>query len=342
MRIEAFSEGKSFARPQDCEDAFLVLPGMGYAVIDGVTDRAGRPFGALRGGRFAAGLVQRALADGLAAEDLSVEGGHARIARLLTLIEARLRAGYAEHGRLEDARASAAARAGATLALVFHDGDMLRMAAIGDSGVRVTLTDDVFLHLDSKPLDRITSLMRREAWALLTARGVAGSEREAIASTVVGRGLAVAPEGMTDAETAEIAARVGASIARELPNLDAQEAAVILAGGVSAQRSFANRDADGLSYGVIDGFCAPPRHVAGAAWPRASVRRIELFTDGYFDVPAGFGLAVWERRFREVEALDPHKIGDFASMKGSGPQNWSDDRTYLCVDFVNEAGGAQA
>ena len=42
MRIEAFSEGKVFARPQDNEDAFLVLPGMGYAVVDGVTDYADR------------------------------------------------------------------------------------------------------------------------------------------------------------------------------------------------------------------------------------------------------------------------------------------------------------
>lgn len=341
MRVEAFSRGKSLARPQDNEDAFLVLPGMGYAVIDGVTDRAGQPFGASKGGRFAAQIVARALADGLAAEDVTVEGGAARAARLLTLIEARLRAGYAAHGRLHEAQASADARAGATLALVFHDGDQLRMAAIGDSGVRVTTTQGAFLHLDSKPLDRITSLMRREAWAVLTARGVAGAAREAITTAVVGRGLAVAPEGMTGAEAASIAGRVAGLITQEFPGLDPEEVGVMIAGGVSAQRRFANRDADGLAYGVIDGFGVPPLHVANAAWRRDEVERIELFSDGYFDVAAGFGVAAWEARFREVEALDPHKIGAFSSMKGTGPDNWTDDRTYLGVEFADEATGAQ-
>lgn len=334
MRVEAFSAGKQFARPQANEDAFLVLPGMGYAVVDGVTDRSGRMFGAQRGGRFASGLVIRALADGLAAEDLTTEGGEARLARLLTLIDAFLRAGYAAHERLEEARASADARAGATLALVYHDGDLLRMAAIGDSGVRVRHAGGETLHLDAKPLDRITSLIRRETWRRLEAAGDPVPTREAIATAAVWRGLAAAPEGMTAEDAAAIAARVAALCAQEMPQIAAAEIDAMIAGGVSAQRRFANRDADGLAYGVIDGFGAPRRHLATRVWPRAEVTRVELFSDGYFDVAPGFGVDAWEARFREVEAIDPHKIGDFASMKGSGPDHWTDDRTYVGVDFA--------
>ncbi len=334
MRIEAFSEGKVFARPQDNEDAFLVLPGMGYAVVDGVTDRSGRLFGSLRGGRFAAGLVIRALADGLAAEDLAVDGGEARLARLLTLIDAFLRAGYAAHGRLDEARASADARAGATLALVFHDGDLLRMVAIGDSGVRVAGAIGEFLHLDAKPLDRITALIRRETWRRLEAQGAPPGQCDAVAMAAVARGLGAAPEGLAADDAQAIAARVATISAREIPQIAPSDIAQMIEGGVSAQRRFANREDGDLAYGVIDGFGVPPRHVATRAWPRAQVTRIELFSDGYFDAASGFGVAAWEARFREIEALDPHKIGDFASMKGSGPDHWTDDRTYLGIDLT--------
>ena len=42
MKIEAFSEGKNLDAPEANEDQFLVLPGRGYAVIDGATDISGR------------------------------------------------------------------------------------------------------------------------------------------------------------------------------------------------------------------------------------------------------------------------------------------------------------
>ena len=42
MKIEAFSEGKKLDAPEANEDRFLILPGLGYAVIDGATDISGR------------------------------------------------------------------------------------------------------------------------------------------------------------------------------------------------------------------------------------------------------------------------------------------------------------
>ena len=44
MRIEAFSQAKDPADPGANEDQFLVLPGLGYAVIDGVSDIEGRRY----------------------------------------------------------------------------------------------------------------------------------------------------------------------------------------------------------------------------------------------------------------------------------------------------------
>jgi hypothetical protein len=48
VRIEAFSEGKYLDDPDANEDQFLVLPGRGFAVIDGVTDISGRAFEGMR------------------------------------------------------------------------------------------------------------------------------------------------------------------------------------------------------------------------------------------------------------------------------------------------------
>src|SRR6185369_17606476 len=63
MRIEAFSEGKYLDDPDANEDQFLILPGRGYAVIDGVTDISGRVYEGMRTGRIASRVVQRAVAD---------------------------------------------------------------------------------------------------------------------------------------------------------------------------------------------------------------------------------------------------------------------------------------
>jgi len=63
MRIEAFSEGKNQDDPDANEDQLLILPGRGYAVIDGVTDITGRVFDGMRTGRLASRIVQRAAAE---------------------------------------------------------------------------------------------------------------------------------------------------------------------------------------------------------------------------------------------------------------------------------------
>lgn len=91
MQIECFSLGKRFASPEENEDAVVILPGRGYAVIDGVTDRSGRRFGAMRAGRFASSLVATAVTRFLLAEDLSVRGGPERVGRLVQAIGEALR-----------------------------------------------------------------------------------------------------------------------------------------------------------------------------------------------------------------------------------------------------------
>ncbi len=84
---------------------------------------------------------------------------------------------------------------------------------------------------------------------------------------------------------------------------------------------------------MLDGFAIAERHVFTADYPATEVARLELFSDGYFAEPDAFGVAAWEASFAEVERIDPDKIGPYASVKGSGADGWTDDRTYLGIAF---------
>lgn len=340
MRIEAFSRGKLHARPQDNEDALVVLPGRGYAVIDGVSDRSGRLFGAVKGGRFAAGLAQAALAAFLASEDLTEAQGEARGRRLVAALNDALRAGYARLGIEDDVEATPQARAGCAVTAALHDGADLLIVAVGDCGARLDGGFGRVLIAEAKPLDRISTLLRREAWRRMEAKGAPREACMRAGDAAAGRGVATPPDGLSIEEAAAIAATVAATMAREHPGLPSQEVATMTAQGISGQRAFANRADLGLGYGVVDGFGTPDGFIVQRRFPRASTQALELFSDGYFAIPDARGLDAFEAGHRDVERVDFDKLGAFASMKGSAPDRATDDRSYVHVAFDADGAGA--
>lgn len=334
MQIECFSLGKRFAHPEENEDSVVILPGRGYAVIDGVTDRSGRRFGAMRAGRFASGLVAAEVTRFLLAEDLSVRGGQDRVGRLVKALGDALCAGYAAHGLLEKASTDPAARIGCTLALGYHDGPTLQLISIGDSGIRLGgKTLGTIHHVEAKPLDRVTALIRRECWAHLGKMRADPLSQRRISGNAVWNGLREPPAGLGAEACATVRAHVLHLCDEEMPTISRAEIERLIDSGISGQRAFANHPSSDLGYGVLDGFPVAERHVFTADYPTAEVSRLELFSDGYFAEPEAFGVAAWEASFAEVERLDPDKIGPYASVKGSGPDSWTDDRTYLGIAF---------
>lgn len=334
MQIECFSLGKRFASPGENEDSVVILPGRGYAVIDGVTDRSGRRFGSMRAGRFASGLVATEVTRFLLAEDLGVSGGQERVRRLVQALGDALRAGYAAHGLSERASADAAARIGCTLALGYHDGPALQLVSIGDSGIRLGgKTLGTVRHVEAKPLDRVTALIRRECWAYLGKMRADPLPQRQISDDAVWNGLREPPAGLGAEACAAIRAHVLRLCDEEMPTIARAEIESLVDSGISGQRAFSNHPTSDLGYGVLDGFPIAERHVFTADYPAAEIARLELFSDGYFAEPEGFGVAAWEASFAEVERIDPDKIGPYASVKGSGPDGWTDDRTYLGIAF---------
>lgn len=325
MRIEAFTEAREPVRPETNEDALVILPGRAFAVIDGVTDRNGARYEGMLGGRYAARLVSRRL------ETIFASGGIAP-AEIVPALTETLREAGRNHG-LDLAGSRWSGRMCCTLALVMVGEADVDVVLVGDSGVRLNGTEVLQAHKD---LDMITALLRRQAWHYLTPREQEGAERERLARLVVfhgtGQDPAVVAPGLNEAALAAIHAQAAAACRDVLPHVPEADVVFLLRHGiVDGQGAYQNKTGHVLGYSCLDGSDVPPELVRIARFERRAVASIELFTDGYARPAEGFGVDAWESDFAVTERLDPSKIGEFLSVKGSQPGRWSDDRTYLGV-----------
>jgi hypothetical protein len=333
-QLEAFTLGKKFGQPETNEDSLVIVPGRGYAVIDGVTDRNGTRYGEMLSGQFASRVVQRAaelylLAQGTAGKpEMQFKGGPHFVAWLTRA----MREAYIAHGRLEAVEADWRLRGSCTIMAALQIGERLEIVAVGDSGIRIDGSDTLQV---LKPLDDVTALLRREAWHYVAARGGSTEECDRLSGLVTWQGTRnQAPGGpVADAEAiAEIERRALEAARDRLPNAPERELLLLIHHGISnGQGEFQNVTEPVLAYGGIDGFDVPDRHVETRSYKLAEIGTIELFSDGYFKLGNGFGVAAWEAAFSEVEAEDPHKIGRYMSTKGTTASALTDDRTYLGV-----------
>jgi len=330
MRIEAFSEGKNLDAPEANEDQFLVLPGRGYAVIDGVTDRTGHRYDGRLAGRISSLAVQAAVSRVL------LEGGETiDPVRLAEAASGAIRAAYERYGVLEIARADPARRFGATLALAAHCGDTLRFVLIGDSGLRLNGSE---VWINDTGLDLVTSSLRQEAYRLVAEAGGTAEDRVRIGRACVWHGATRLHPDMKPwlDETAlrTLYARALERSRARFPAVPESDIRLLLDGGVmTGQTRFQNNTNSPLSYAVLDGFEVAQPLVRVIDRPLASIRSIELFSDGYFRPGDTPDVTSWEAAFEEVERLDPEKIERYPSVKGTVGRIRADDRTVVIVTF---------
>lgn len=335
MLLEAFSQGKKFGHPEANEDSFVAIPGAGYAVIDGVTDRNGMRYAGMLSGQFASRVVKRATERFLVEQQAAAVAPEFRYEgprRFIDYLSSALYAAYAEQGVLADVETDWKRRAGCTVVAALQIGDRLEVVAVGDSGIRVNGSDLLWV---LKPLDDVTSILRREAWRHFEAAGLPPERCDALAGALCWRGTGHQPAGSESAEPAAIAAieqRALASCRAHLPQVPEAELLLLIRHGIEhGQGEFQNVTDKALGYGGVDGFAIPDRYIEHRSYPLAEIDTLELFSDGYFEPAGGFGVAHWEASFRAVEAADPHKIGRYMSTKGTTAAALTDDRTYLGV-----------
>jgi hypothetical protein len=332
--LEAFTLGKKIGRPELNEDSLVVMPDMGYAVIDGVTDRNGTTYDGMLSGRFASRTVRRAIETFLLAQGrASMEDLHYRgPVELIAYLDGAIRAGYEANGALERAQADWKLRGGCTVMLAFYRGDRLEVVAVGDSGARFN-GNDLFQVL--KPLDDVTAILRREAWRAFAARGCDDAECERLSGALTWQGSRFQPPGSPTADAGvvrEIEAKALAACRERLPHVPEWEFLELFHKGIAhGQGDFQNVTGRALGYGGLDGFGVPGKYIETRSYRLAEVETVELFSDGYFLPGTEFGVASWEAAFRRVEEEDPHKIGAFMSTKGTTKDVLTDDRTYLGV-----------
>jgi hypothetical protein len=328
MKIEAFSEGKNLDAPEANEDQFLVLPERGYAVIDGATDITGHLYDGKRGGWLASHIVMQAVGDFL----LDSAGRELRPERLIEHVSTTIHASYARHGILEIARADPARRFGATLTLAADLGDTFRFVLIGDSGLRI---DGAEFFVNDTGLDLVTASLRVEAYRMVGEAGGGVEERARVGRALTFYGAAkFHPEmrpWLDETKRRLLYERSLAWSRAHFPAIPEADIRLLLDTGISGQAQFANNTVSPLSYAVLDGFEIPLPLVRVIDRPRAAIRSIELFTDGYFEPGATPALRDWEAAFAEVERIDPEKIARYPSVKGSAARMRTDDRTVVIV-----------
>jgi hypothetical protein len=333
-QLEAFSLGKKFSAPEANEDSLVIMPNLGYAVIDGVTDRNGMRYGNMLSGQFASRAVKAAIEGYLLAQgdpdrpELQFAGGQ----QFVEYLSAAIRAGYVANNALDAVTADWKLRGGCTVMAALVVADRLEIVAVGDSGLRINGTDVLQV---LKPLDDVTAIMRRETWRYFEALGRDTETCDRLAGSITWQGTRHQPE---DAETAdaavlaELESRSLAACQAHLPDVSIAEIEALIHGGIChAQGDFQNVTERELGYGGLDGFAVPPRFVETRSYALADVETIELFSDGYFKLGEGFGVAAWEQAFRDVENEDLHKIGRYMSTKGTTSAALTDDRSYLGV-----------
>lgn len=328
MQIEAFSRGKIHASPDDNEDAFVLVPGRFYAVIDGATDRLGTRYNGMYAGRYAALLVKQTLE-----EQCFRNGGWLPdLGIILEAINERFQLAYRDHGILEQARHNATYRFTATLVLAEHKGDQLALTLIGDSGIRI---NGSMQYQMTKDLDHVTAVLRQAGWQHLQTLPLADDEREAASRRLCFQGLGFLEADHPCFDTAARARIRDVALARacaDLPHVPQPLIGHLLDHGiVHGQHVYQNNDTTCLGYAALDGFAIPAALIATHVLATDGVDSIELFSDGYFDPPDGFGVAAWEASHQAVERIDPAKVLRWLGQKGTTPAQWTDDRTYLGI-----------
>ena len=96
------------------------------------------------------------------------------------------------------------------------------------------------------------------------------------------------------------------------------------------QFDYQNQNNEPLGYGVLDGTQTPPKFVKTFEYPKADVKTIELFSDGYFAVPEETDIVAWEKLHEQVEQEDPDKWKRYKSTKQK------DDRTIAIISLENK------
>lgn len=93
------------------------------------------------------------------------------------------------------------------------------------------------------------------------------------------------------------------------------------------QYSFYNDAKSPVGWGVINGTPIPKKFIKIYHFPIKGIKSLEIFSDGYYDIPKGIEVKDWEQMYKNIEKEDPYKYKKYKATKTK------DDRTIMVVKF---------
>lgn len=330
MYIEAFSTGKDPRRPADNEDRVVAYDQRTFAVVDGVTDKSGRRYDGRTGGWHAGHAIEGALRE-MTDEGLLADGD---VAAIVDGVNGAIAERHRRFGIEAACAADPNLRCSAAAVIAHLQGDEVRLVLVGDCGARIDGTRVVRqAHRADEVMGRLRSTVFEELAEL--APHLALERRLELARAYVVHGLAERPrDGAVDVDEhghRRIAARVRSSLEETFGDIARETRDALIAGGIRGAARQRN-GAGPLAHGVFDGSPLPLPLVAEVHLDARAFHTLELFSDGYFGLPEASGrVAAWEDHIAEVERVDPHRIGRYASTKGSHGGRRADDRSVLIL-----------
>lgn len=320
MQISSLTLPKDRSLRVPNDDTVLILPGL-LGVFDGATSPQGKA------GSSSGRLASQSAA--LAVAQLAIEGTLTDLpaAAIFAPISARIRQASQRQGML--------GKPSTTMALAVFGTEDVRLLLVGDSAIRVNGTQ---LIQRKKPIDDVSTQSRLAVHAILTARHDDKDQVEQLCRFVAFEGYtaAVAQGILTVVEVGRIRTDL---VDRFAAQSDPETLRGFLDMGIRSQFHLANRRDHPLGFSTLNSDETSLADIIDMRLPRAGVRSLELFTDGYFLIPDSIDIAAWEQAFAQSEAEDFHKTGRFANVKGSTSREFADDRSIIVADAINGRAG---
>lgn len=319
MKISSLSLPKDRSLRIPSDDTVLILPGL-LAVFDGATapQKGGQ-------GGSSGRLASQAAAQAVAALSLTED--------LMTLPPAQIFVAISDRIRLQSLLRKTEGKPSTTMALAVLGDRHVRFVLVGDSGIRVNGSQMIRCE---KPIDDVSTLNCLAVHAILSGRHDDPDEVERLTRHVSFEGYdeAISAGILTQVEVAGIRDNLLARFA-DLTDPDALRG--FLDRGIRQQYRFANRTDHPMGFSTLNGDETSLADIIDRRFPRAEVKEIEIFSDGYFLIPEGVGVDEWERAFALTEVEDFHKLHRFAGVKGSTSREFSDDRSVIVAEAVSGA-----
>lgn len=315
MQIETLSHPKYRTPGQAGDDVPLVVPGALFGVFDGATDARGTTVEGMAAGRLAALTVAQA------ANVLLDDPGNRRLPApdiIAHLSEVLKRRTDPLHLPIPPST---------TLALAIDLGDAWRFLCLGDTGIRLN-GSEILRH--EKVIDEVSTAARV---ALFRHFDRQSDDPDAV-ETAARRGILLGLD-RAEAEGAITAEFTRDTIRRTIEATGLQDHAgeveTFLKGGICTQHGYANTTGSVLCFDSMNGVMPQLGQWIDEVRPKDTVQSIEIFSDGYPDIPGEVSVQAWEAAFHAAERADFHKTGTFASVKGSTGAEFFDDRTVVVL-----------